>query len=356
MGTACGGAGSGEPVRRRPRGRRSRFDENQSDEEEAPDELEGEEELEAAEVCEELEEEQQLIPQGDQEEDESSDDEGTPLREDETAYETEAGFASVDEFEEEAGGDSVGEMADGWVGAADGEVAHWAADIDPFPVEPTVVFNINDKRMTEAFAPLTVSTVSHLCAALVDLTGNPAIPPYAGLNDEEMIFAGSLPKICVMYAAFALRSRVQAFVDAAATNGVFPPQITSGIEKAWRPKLRALFPTRPATSFGNNQDITFPKLDQIFTFSPEGKVDFKRATRLLTDVQIDEVGEFGAPQGMFREWMRSMLRWSNNAAASKCILALGYFYSMGRLPGPACSMLRPATACGCPPTIKAMIG
>jgi Beta-lactamase enzyme family len=51
----------------------------------------------------------------------------------------------------------------------------------------------------------------------------------------------------------------------------------------------------------------------------------------LTDAKIDEIGEFGAPQGMFHEWMRSMLRWSNNAAASKCILALGYFYLNGAL-------------------------
>ena len=159
------------------------------------------------------------------------------------------------------------------------------------------------------------------------------MPPYAGLNDQEMIFAGSLPKICAMYAAFALRAQVQAFVDAAAANGapVVTPGIISEIEKAWKPKLRALFPTRPATSFRNNQDMTFPKLDQILTFSPDGKVDFARATPPLTDGQIDAIGEFGAPQGRFHEWMRSMLRWSNNTAASQCILALGYFYLNGLL-------------------------
>lgn len=73
--------------------RRSRFDEDQWKEEEAPDELEGEEELEAEEVWEELEEEQ-LTPQADEEEDESLDDEGAPLREDETELE------SPEDFEE----------------------------------------------------------------------------------------------------------------------------------------------------------------------------------------------------------------------------------------------------------------
>lgn len=218
-------------------------------------------------------------------------------------------------------------------GLADEEALPWAAGIDPFPVEATVAFHINEARMAQAFEPVTVSNASHLCAALVDLTGNPAMPPYAGLNDEEMIFAASLPKICAMYAAFALRARVQAFVDAAAENGAdaVPPEIIREIEKAWKPKLRALFPTRPATSFGNRQDVTFPKLNDIFTFAPDGKVDFKRAAPPLTMAQIDSVGDKKAPQGMFHEWMRSMMRWSNDAAAGRCILALGYFYLNGAL-------------------------
>jgi hypothetical protein len=37
--------------------------------------------------------------------------------------------------------------------------------------------------MLAAFAPVATSSVNHLCAALVDLTGNPVTPPYAGLND-----------------------------------------------------------------------------------------------------------------------------------------------------------------------------
>jgi len=309
---------------------RSRFDQEQLEEEEAPDELEGEEELAAEEAREELEEDE-LTPRADQAEDETFDDEDAPLGEAETVDETQDGFATVDEFAEAA--DGVGEMADDWVRAADGEVAPWAVGIDPFPTGPTLAFRLNDARMIEAFEPVTISNASHLCAALVDLTGAPVMPPYAGLNDKEMIYAASLPKIFTMYVAFALRARVQAFVDAAGANGVpvVPPGITSEIEKAWKPQLRALFPTRPATSFGNNQDITFPKLNEIFTFSPAGRVDFKRANPPLTVAQIDEIRDKNAPRGMFHEWMRSMLRWSNDAASSKCILALGYFYLNGAL-------------------------
>jgi hypothetical protein len=37
------------------------------------------------------------------------------------------------------------------------------------------------------------------------------------------------------------------------------------------------------------------------------------------------------PLGKFRDWMRLMLRWSNNEAAGKCIRALGYSYINGLL-------------------------
>jgi monoamine oxidase len=310
--------------------RSSTLDGQQLADEQMTDELEREEEMEAEAAREPQEDD---TPHSEQTEHESLDEEDAAFREDALVDQTEAGFAPVDEFEEWADFDSVGDTESEWVAAADEEIPDWAADVDPFPAEPIVAFNVNDRRMVEAFDPIRVSTVSHLCAALVDLTGNTAMPPYAGLNDEEMIYAGSLPKICAMYAAFALRSRVQSFVDAAAAHGApaVPPGIIREIEKAWKPKLRALFPTRSTRSFGNNQDVTFPRLDQILTFSPDGKVDFARAVPPLSDARIDAIRDKGAPEGRFHDWMRSMMRWSNNAAAGKCILALGYFYLNGAL-------------------------
>jgi hypothetical protein len=212
--------------------------------------------------------------------------------------------------------------------------APWAQGIDPFPLTPTVAFIVNDRTMLAGFSPVkAASTVNHLCAALVDLTGNPLMPPYVGMNDDEMVFAGSMLKITAMYAAFALRAQVQAFVTAAAASGapVIPPDITAEIEAAWRPKLLALFPTRPTQSFGNKQAIDFPKLTTIFDFLPSGKVEFAGTARALTDVQLDTIGEFGGPKGGFHDWMRVMMRWSNNAAASRCIGALGYVYLNGVL-------------------------
>jgi monoamine oxidase len=252
----------------------------------------------------------------------------------ETFENEDEGTGAGESFDDEAGEDGSGEFEDEWLAAAsEEEVPAWAAAIDPFPAAPTLTFDAHDERMRKAFEPMTVSTVTHLCSALVDLTTESATPPYAGLNDQEMIFAGSLPKICAMYAAFALKARVQAFVDEAKPNlaTLTAPAISQAIERAWSPKLRALFPKRPAKSFGNDQDIVFPKLDRIFDFSIDGKVDFKRAVPELTDEDLDRIGEFGTPQGLFHDWMRLFLRSSNNAAASRCILALGYFYLNGAL-------------------------
>jgi Beta-lactamase enzyme family len=252
----------------------------------------------------------------------------------------EAPFFAGDEFGEHEDEGLDEEATLPWLEAAEDEdeVAPWAAAIDPFPPAPSIAFVRDDARMTAAFAPVKAGSAKHLCSAVVDLTGDPAMPPYAGLNDDEMLFVGSLPKICAMVAAFALKARVQAFVDAAAANGapVTAPAITRAIDNAWKPKLKALFPDRPTTSFGNNQDIALPKLDRIFTFSPSGKVEFARAAPALTDADLDQPAgrtsaEFKSPPGRFHDWMRLMLRWSNNTAASRCILALGYHYINGAL-------------------------
>lgn len=209
-------------------------------------------------------------------------------------------------------------------------VPAWADAIDPFPASVTLSLDRANAAMTNAFAPVTVSTSNHLCAALTDVTGAPASAPFASLHEDEMVYVASLLKVGVMYAAFALRARVQAFADAAKANGVTTaPDLFSLIKRAWTPKLKALFPARSTTSFGNNQDVTIPQLDKIFKLSGTGKIEFAIASPAITDADLDSAGEFGTPVGLFHEWMRLMMRWSNNSAASRCVLALGYFYING---------------------------
>lgn len=74
-----------------------------------------------------------------------------------------------------------------------------------------------------------------------------------------------------------------------------------------------------------------PDFPSIFVLSTAGEASFGQQTPALTDADLDNIGENGAPQGKYRDWMRLMLRWSNNAAASNCIRPLSYPYINGVL-------------------------
>jgi hypothetical protein len=168
---------------------------------------------------------------------------------------------------------------------------------------------------------------------VVDLTGNPTSPSYLGLNDTEILYVGSLAKIYPMYAAFELKSRLQVQAKAMIANGLstgtagWERKVFAELEKAWRPKLKAAFPGLPAE---------FPKLAEIFVLSTSGDVKLAERDPPVTDADLDApVGktspQLKAPIGKFRDWMRLMLRWSNNGAAGKCIRALSYPYLNGAL-------------------------
>ena len=91
---------------------RRKFDEGQWEEENAPDELEDREELEASEAWENPKEDQ-LTPQADKAEDESLDDEGALLHEDETNLEAPEGFAAGESQLEGFPEDSSDELSSG---------------------------------------------------------------------------------------------------------------------------------------------------------------------------------------------------------------------------------------------------
>lgn len=207
-----------------------------------------------------------------------------------------------------------------------------AAVVAPFPASPyAITFDQGNTTMTAKMAALAADpAVSHLCAALVDLTGNPGNAPYAGFNDQDMLYVGSMQKLSAMYAAFELRARVLREITAEIGAGLSPgasgwqqPALAK-ISAAWRPKLHAAFPALPDG---------FPTLSTVLAFSASGGVDFDTALPPLSDGDIDTIGEFGAPGGKYRDWMRAMLRWSNNAAAGQCIRPLSYPYINGALAG-----------------------
>lgn len=202
--------------------------------------------------------------------------------------------------------------------------------IAPFPDAPyTQSFDTANKGLTTCAGTASGDAdVKDLCSAVVDVTGNPSLPPYFGSNDTDMLYVASLAKIMPMYAVFELRWRVESHAKKMISDGLstakagWENKVFDELKKAWKPILDAKFPSFPQG---------FPKLSDIFSLQPNGDVNLAERSPPLTDADLDSIGEFGTPQGKFRDWMRLMLRWSNNEAASKCILDLSYPYINGAL-------------------------
>jgi hypothetical protein len=205
--------------------------------------------------------------------------------------------------------------------------------VDPFPSSPLTLAFVDNPALNGSLAKVAADRdLKPLCAAVADLTGAPS---YAGFNDDDLLYVASVQKLSAMYAAFELRSRVRQQVGAAMAGGL--STATAGWEKsvirdltaAWQPKLNKAF----SSSFPQG----FPALDQIFTFSPSGEVAFKSNGESDADLdQRERTAPAGPAHGSiagleFLECMKQMLRWSNNAAASRCIRPLSYPYINGLL-------------------------
>jgi hypothetical protein len=183
--------------------------------------------------------------------------------------------------------------------------------------------------MNSKMAALAADTqLSKLCVGLVDLTDSPANPPYAGLNDQEMLFVGSLDKTAAMYTAFELRSRVRAQVAAEVAAGLsttashWEAPVLAKLEKTWKPIFRKAFPKLPEG---------MPNWASIFSFDSSGGVDFAATSPALSAADIDKIGEFGKPRGAYADWLKQMMHWSNDASASRCIRPLSFPFINGTL-------------------------
>src|SRR5206468_12152225 len=201
---------------------------------------------------------------------------------------------------------------------------------DPFPnTAPALSLADNgfigiNPSLSSAMSALVANPATRdMCVAVVDLQAPPTGVDgvYHGFNDDDMLYVGSLQKISAMYAAFELRSRVRQYVAAAIASGLSTSaadwqKMLRDLKTAWQPKLNTAFPALPPG---------FPDLNTIFSLSTVGKVDFSTSGKSKT--QLDDVGGHGSLSGLkFLEWLKLMLRWSSNQAASKCILALSYPY------------------------------
>jgi V8-like Glu-specific endopeptidase len=215
-----------------------------------------------------------------------------------------------------------------------------ASDVaPPFPEAGgyLAVLNTNDEQLKNcAGTAASDPVVNKLCGAVTDVSGDPPAPATYGLNSDDMLYVGSLAKLYALYVAFELRLRVEAQAKGMIAHGLststagWEQNVFTALRKGWQPQLTKKFPGFPPG---------FPQLGRIFSLSANGDVSFREHRPALTDADIDTIGESGSPDKLprdgsplfFRDWMRLMLRWSNNAAASRCILALSYPYINGAL-------------------------
>jgi hypothetical protein len=235
-----------------------------------------------------------------------------------------------------------------WVGESvdealfERQVGGGTSAVEPFPRNAYVLgLEMTNQELSScASAVENDADLSPMCGAVVDLTGKPELPAFYANNPVDMLYVASLAKIYPMYVAFELRKRVQEQAKDMIKLGLststpgWERQVFTALEKAWKPKLKAAFPTLP-------QD--FPKLAEIFVLSPTGEAKFAENDPPLTNADLDFrpphpkpdhppiSPEYKTPPGKFRDWVRLMLRWSNNEAASKCIQALSYPYINGVL-------------------------
>jgi hypothetical protein len=220
-----------------------------------------------------------------------------------------------------SGGSALGrpEMVDAEDSAASGGGAGGAAAagvVDPFP-RPIIMsrdmFNVTFRNCIEAASR--PADVNNLCGAVVDLTGNPDLPPYAGHKDTDNLYVGSIAKIYPLLAAFELRRRVTQQAKDMIKLGLstaaagWQDKVFAELKKGWQPQLDAAF---PGLSRGSDHR-RFPDLARIVRFSLDGNAELRDGN--------DE----------FLDWIRAALQQNDAVAAGKYIRALSYPYINGVL-------------------------
>lgn len=152
--------------------------------------------------------------------------------------------------------------------------------------------------------------VRGMCGAVIDMTGDPDLPPYRGHNDTDMVYVGSLAKIYPLLAAFELRRRVTAQakdmikIGLSTTTTKWQDKVFDELKKGWQPRINAAFKGRDLPL------NKFPNLAEIIELSPDGTAQFRKE---------------------FLDWIRAALHHNDEAAVGKYIRALSYPYINGVL-------------------------
>jgi hypothetical protein len=186
--------------------------------------------------------------------------------------------------------------------------------VAPFPgriVMPREMITLKDDTFGACIkAASEPPDVREMCGAVIDLTDDPALPPYRGHNDTDMVYVGSLAKIYPLLAAFELRRRVtwqakdMIKIGLSTTTADWQKKVFTELKKGWQPRLNATFKGR---GLPPNK---FPNLAEVVELSPDGTAQLRKE---------------------FLDSIRAALHRNDEAAAGRYIRALSYPYINGVL-------------------------
>jgi len=135
---------------------------------------------------------------------------------------------------------------------------------------------------------------------------------HAGMNFSDMFYSGSLPKIGAMYAAFELLRAMNENDEI--TNAASPAAAFARARALFDPVIDASSALISAAAPQVTNEMRLPTYGSIFSAVPRIGGGFAFALR-----------------GSFTTDMRDMIVKSDNGAAGKCIMALGYSWLNGCL-------------------------
>ena len=219
------------------------------------------------------------------------------------------------------------------------------AGVKPFPARYALAFDTarSTSLKTAVDADLTpfltglhtahVDAGDTLAGAVIDLTGGVAVTPaYAGANDLDTFYVGSMGKVAAMYAAVELRTRLhKAFVRARPHLNVavagWHLTFLAAVRKVWSRQIAKGFP-----GFDTTMPARLPKFTDMFDF-PAGAgagVNFTKGTITIPQIVALNISRPTANM-KFDDMIMSMLLMSNPFAAGNVITGVGYPYLNGVL-------------------------
>ena len=198
----------------------------------------------------------------------------------------------------------------------------------PFPISQAFTKWVKTIPLDDDIKALAAKEFPHMGIAVVDLTissrtgKSPGFISYGSAEDSVERYAGSMPKIAAMFAAYRLRERLNAAGPSIGASTA--ADAIAEVEAAWKPVVGKAYPKLPAD---------FPKLKRIFKITGGANAwSFDFTDSGMDWAKLDAMHEGAIPDSMgFKDRMKLSIGWSDNGATGTLVTDLGRQYINGAL-------------------------